>query len=143
MTTRIPGYRGEFLWELEIVTRQSMAMAEAIPVGKYDWRPHPKARSFSEVFVHVGTGNFMLLDVIGLPAPIDLYAQLPAEGQQRFLGLMRRNDELLAAVREKDAVVVLLKRSLQVVSQFFAQTSDADLNRSLRFFGEDTTVRRV
>lgn len=56
--TRLPGFRGEFLWELEIATRQTVAIAETIPRAKYDWRPSPQARSVSEVFVHIGTGNF-------------------------------------------------------------------------------------
>ena len=119
VTTRIEGFRGEFLWELEIVIRQSMAMAGAIPPEKYDWRPDTNARSVSEVFVHVATGNFMLLDAIGISAPMDLYMQVPADGQERFSGLIRRNDELVAAVREKNAVVALLKRSLQAVNQSF------------------------
>jgi len=143
MTTRIPGFRGEFLWELEIVTRQSVAMAGAIPPEKYDWRPDAKARAVSEVFVHVATGNFMLLDVVGVAAPADLYAQIPAAGHERFVGLIRRNDELVASLREKNAVVGLLKRSLQTVEQSFTQASDSDLERRLHFYGEETTVRRV
>ena len=74
---------------------------------------------------------------------MDLYAQLPADGQERFSGLIRRNDELAASVREKNAAVALLKRSLQAVSQSFSQASDPELNRRLHFFGEETTVRRV
>jgi len=46
-------------------------------------------------------------------------------------------------MREKDAVVGLLKRSFHAVSQSFARASDGELNRRLNFFGEDTTVRRV
>jgi len=88
MTTRIPGFRGEFLWELEIVTRQSVAMAETIPPEKYDWRPDAKARAVSEVFVHVATGNFMLLDVVGVAAPADLYAQIPAAGPDGTTSLL-------------------------------------------------------
>jgi DinB superfamily len=143
MTTRVAGFRGEFLWELEIAIRQSVELAEAIPPAKYDWRPDTKARSVSEVFVHVATGNFMLLDVIGVAAPMDFYAQVPAHGQERFSGLIRRNDELAARVREKNAVVPLLKRSLQAVNQSFNQASDPELDRRLHFFGEETTVRRV
>jgi uncharacterized damage-inducible protein DinB len=59
------------------------------------------------------------------------------------LGLIRRNDELVAGVREKNAVVALLKRSLEAVSQSFTQASDAELDRRLHFFGEETTVRRA
>jgi uncharacterized damage-inducible protein DinB len=143
MTTRIAGFRGEFLWELEIAERQSVAVAEAIPAEKYDWRPDTKARSVSEVFVHVATGNFMLLDVIGVAVPMDLYSEVPAEGQERFTGLIRRNDELVASVREKNAAVALLKRSLRAVNLSFNQASDPEFDRRLHFFGEETTVRRV
>lgn len=143
MATRIAGFRGEFLWELEIAERQIVAVAECVPAEKYAWRPVAQARSFSEVFVHVATGNFMLLDVIGIAAPLDLYAQVPAEGDAHFLGLICRNDELAASTREKNAVVGLLKRSLQAVSQSLAGASDGELNRRLSFFGEETTVRRV
>ena len=69
MTNRLSGFRGEFLWELDIATRQTIAMAERIAAEKYDWRPDSKARSCSEVFVHVAAGNFMLLDVIGVRRP--------------------------------------------------------------------------
>jgi len=46
-------------------------------------------------------------------------------------------------MREKEAVVGLLKRSLQAVAQAFARASDGELDRRLNFFGEETTVRRV
>src|SRR5215469_1917186 len=143
MSTRIAGFRGEFLWELDIAERQLVAIAECIPAEQYNWRPVAQARSFSEVFVHVATGNFILLDVVGVAAPVDLYAQVPAEGAARFQGLIHRNDELAASMREKDAVVGLLKRSLYTVSKSFAKASDDELNRRLNFFGEETTVRRV
>jgi hypothetical protein len=59
----------------------------------------------------------MLLDAIGVPAPMDLYGQVPAAGPERFSGLIRRNDDLAARICEKNAVVTLLKRSLQAVNQ--------------------------
>jgi len=133
----------EFLWELEIAEQQMMTMAEAIPAEKYDWRPDPKARSISEVFVHVAADNFMLLEVVGAVAPVDLYGRVPAEGQERFWRLIRRNDELEKSVREKVAFQDLLRRSLQAVNESFAQADDAELDQSRHFFGEDTTVRRV
>ena len=71
--------------ELEIVIRQSVAMAEAIPPEKYDWRPDTNARSVSEVFVHVATGNFMLLDAIGIPAPLDLYMKSRPMDKSAFM----------------------------------------------------------
>jgi uncharacterized damage-inducible protein DinB len=140
---RIEGFRGEFLWELEIAERQMVSMAEAIPAGKYDWRPDPKARSVSEVLVHVAAGNFMLLEVVGTAAPVDLYSQLPAQGPERFWGLIQRNDELEKGVRERAVVTDLLKRSLQAVRTSFIGAGDPELDRRLHFLGEETTVRRV
>ena len=142
-TPRTEGYHGEFLWELEIAGRQMMAMAEAIPVETYDWRPDQKARSISEIFVHVAVGNFMLLEVVGAAAPVDLYGQVPAEGPERLWGLIRRNDDLEKSVREKAAVQDILKRSLKAVRKSFTQANDAELDQGRHFLGEQTTVRRV
>jgi uncharacterized damage-inducible protein DinB len=141
--SRIPGFRGECLWELDIVTRQCLSLAEAFPAETYDWRPDPKARSVSEVFVHVASGNFMLLDMVGLRVPEDLYGSITSAGSDRFKALMQRNDELVAQTREKIAVTALLRRSLTAASDAITRTSDAELDRSIFFFREQTTVRRV
>src|SRR5262245_60059219 len=121
---RPDGFRGEFLWELEITTRQNIALAEAFPPERYTWRPDAKARSVSEVFVHVSAGIFMLLDILGLPAPADLYGDVPPEGRERMLGLIGKNDKLEAGVREKAAVVAILKRALQAANDAFTRASD-------------------
>jgi hypothetical protein len=105
MATRIVGFRSEFLWKLEIAERQIVAIAECIPAEQCDWSPVVQARSFGEGFVHVATGNFLLLDVNGVAAPVDLYAQVPADGDARFQGLIRRSDELAASMREKDTEI--------------------------------------
>lgn len=141
--SRIPGIRGEFLWELDIVTRQSLALAEAFPAEKYDWRPDPKARSVGEVLVHVASGNFMLLDIVGVPVPEDLFGSITSAGADRFKAVMQRNDELVAQTREKSAVIALLHRSLTAASDAITRTLDAELDRGLFFFREKTTVRRV
>jgi len=142
-TGRIAGFRGEFLWELEIATRQHLALAEAFPPEKYSWRPDAKARSVSEVFVHVAAGIFMLLDLIGVSPPRDVYGDVPDSGQERVLRLIRRNDELEAIVQEKGEVVRILRRALEAVAQTIAQASDAELDRRQAFFNEETAVRRV
>src|SRR5215467_12145091 len=142
LSGRAPGFRGEFLWELEIATRQHLALAEALPASKYTWRPDAKARSVSEVFVHVAAGIFMLLDIVGRSAPADLYGGVPSCGEEHFTGLIRRNDELEARITDKQAVLAILKRALQAAQQAFTEASEADLERRQQFFYEDTTVRR-
>jgi hypothetical protein len=142
-TSRIEGIRGELLWELEIAERQLIALAEAIPAEKYGWRPNDTTRSVSEILIHVAAGNFMLLDQIGVPPPIDIYGPLPAEGLDRLWGMVRRNDELEKSVRGKNEVTSMLTRSLAAVSKSLAQATGAELERPRHFFGEQTTVRRV
>ena len=141
--TRPFGFRGEYLWELEIATRQITALAEAAPEELFGWRPNPASRSVSEVFIHVAAGNFMLLDCIGVAAPTDLYFKDPAAGPERFAALIARNDHLENTLRDKPAAVAMLKRSLSAVQKTFTSASDAELDRSLHFFGEETSVRRV
>jgi uncharacterized damage-inducible protein DinB len=95
------------------------------------------------VLVHVAAGNFMLIEAVGAAAPVDLYSQVPAQGKERFRGLIRRNHELQKSIREKVAVTEVLKRSLQAVRNSFTQADDAELDQHRHFFGEQTTVRRV
>src|SRR5215467_11569900 len=62
------GYDGEW----GHVSRQLVALAEAIPPEKYSWRPAPGVRSTSEVFMHIAIANFWLLSVTGPALPVNL-----------------------------------------------------------------------
>lgn len=61
------GYDGEW----GHVSRQLVALAEAIPAEKYSWRPGPGVRSVSQVFMHIAMANFDLLSVTGPKMPPD------------------------------------------------------------------------
>ena len=76
MKLRLPGFKGEFLWEFDIAERQLLALAEAFPAESYGWRPAETARSVSEVLVHVAAGNLLLLGITGVAAAPDLYGKL-------------------------------------------------------------------
>ena len=62
------GYDGEWVH----VSRQLVALAEAIPADKFAWRPAPGVRSTSEVFMHIALANFGLLNRTGPKMPDDL-----------------------------------------------------------------------
>jgi hypothetical protein len=139
---RLPGFRGEYLWELEIAERQLTALAEAFPEERYSWRPDEKARSVGGVFVHLAAGNFMLLDLLGVAVPADLYPGVAGEGRERFTTLVRANDELDRRVWEKPAVRDLLSRSLSAVRESVIGATDDTFEGPVFFFGEQTTIRR-
>ncbi len=133
MPSRIPGFRGEFLWELDVPEIQLLALAEAIPAEMYGWRPAAGARSFSAVLVHVANCNLLLLKLAELGGPS--LAQVAA--------LVRDSLSMEQTVTEKAAVLALLKRSFEAVRQSFTAATDADLEKTGEFFGEPATVRRV
>ena len=143
MNTRLPGFRGEYLWEFQIAERRIVALADAFPADCYEWRPDRTARSTSEVLVHIAAGNFALLGMLGLEAASEFYGKLEAEIAPRMMSIIAKNDSLEKATTDKPAVIALLKRSLTATRIAFTETSDAELERQDEFFGEHTTVRRV
>ncbi len=113
------GYDGEW----GHVSRQLVALAEAIPADKYAWRPGPGVRSTSEVFMHIASANIYLLSVTGPPMPADFK---PGEMEKR--------------VTDKAQVIAWLKRSLDAVKTAHAAVTAADLARRVKVFDRDATV---
>jgi hypothetical protein len=85
MSTRLVGFKGEYLWEFDIAERQLLALVEAFPAERYGWRPADTARSVREVLMHVAVGNLMLLGIVG-----DCSAHEGDDRQERRLGEKRR-----------------------------------------------------
>ena len=142
-TPRISGFKGEYLWELDIAEHQLRAIAEAIPAEHYSWRPTETARSVSEVLVHVAAGNLWLLDLAGVPAPGEMYGALKEPGVQRFFAIIARNQELGRTITTKADVVRFLHSALGVGRESLTAITDEQLEAEGTFFGEQTTVRRV
>jgi uncharacterized damage-inducible protein DinB len=113
------GYDGEWVH----VSRQLVALAEAIPAEKYTWRPGPGVRSTSEVFMHIATANFGLLSFMGVKMPADL-----------------NSPGLEKTVTAKADVINWLKRSLDAVKTAHAGIKPADLQRKVKVNDRDATV---
>jgi uncharacterized damage-inducible protein DinB len=143
MSTRLPGFRGEYLWEYDIAEKQLLALAEAFPAERYGWRPAETARSVSEVLVHLGAGGHTLLALLGVKAEPDLYGKLEGEGVAQIVAMIARNESLERSITDKAEVLPLLRKSLNHMRTAFTDTSDAELDRPEVFFGERTTVRRL
>jgi uncharacterized damage-inducible protein DinB len=137
-----PGFSSEYLEELKIPTRQLLALAEAVPAGKYSWRPAPGVRSVSEVYVHIAAGNFLLLDMAGVKPPDDLYSSIE-KNVNRSMAIDKKNQELEKSITAKPQVIALLKRSLDTVRDNFSKANEASLNAPADFFGTKTTVRAI
>ena len=113
------GYDGEWTH----VSKQLIALAEAIPADKYSWRPAPGVRSVSEVFMHIALANFYLLSVTGPKMPPDM-----------------TSENLEKTVTKKTDVIQWLKRSLDAVKTARAQLKPGDLERKVKIEGKTVTV---
>jgi uncharacterized damage-inducible protein DinB len=143
LSTRLPGFKGEYLWEFDIAEKQLLALAEAFPAERYGWRPAETARSVSEVLVHLGAGGRLLLALLGVKAEPDLYGKLEGEGMAQIMAMVARNESLEKSMTDKADVIALLRKSLNSMRTAFTETSDSELDGPEVLSGESTTVRRL
>src|SRR5574341_1944891 len=120
------GLRADFLKEWNALEKKFVALAEAIPQEKYTWRPTPETRSVSETLLHVAGGNYFYLDGMGVPPPA---------------GLDRKNLE--KSTTDRAQIVEQLKQSFALARETVLKTSDADLEKPARLYGQPSTVREV
>jgi len=116
------GFRAEFLHDLEDVEKKIMQLAMAMPAAKYSWRPGRGVRSVSEVYMHVAGGNYFAAAAI---------ASKPVSGEA----------QTLEQIADKQRVLDELRRSFDQLRGAALNITDADLDKTVRMFGSDTTER--
>jgi uncharacterized damage-inducible protein DinB len=125
-TPGVTGYRSEVLAEVMIQEDHLTRLAEAIPADKFAWRPSPDVRSFAEVFLHVSAANFNLYKLVGTPPP----AGFDVKGFEK-------------STTDKVKVIATLKDSFAHAKKAITAMSDADLEKSLDWFGGKNTQRGI
>ena len=125
-TPGVTGYRSEVLAEVMIQEDKFTRLAEAIPADKYTWRPASDVRSFAEVLLHVSAANYNLYKLVGTPPPsgIDL------KGLEK-------------STTDKAKIVATVKDSFAHAKKAITAMQDADLEKSLDWFGGKNTQRGV
>jgi uncharacterized damage-inducible protein DinB len=125
-TPGVAGYRSEVLSEVIVQEDKLTRLAEAIPAEKYTWRPAPDVRSFAEVFLHIAAANYNLYKLVGAPAPSGV----------ELKGLEK-------STTDKTKIVATLKDSYAYAKKSIAAMPDADLEKSMDWFGGKNTERGV
>lgn len=125
-TPGVSGYRSEVLAEVMVQADKLTRLAEAIPAEKYSWRPTPDVRSIAEVFLHISAANYNLYKLVGTPPPtgIDI-------------------NTLEKSTTDKAKVLATLKDSYTHAEKAIKAMPDADLDKSLDWFGGKNTERGV
>lgn len=115
------GVRAEILHDLDDMQKKILSLATAMPAGKYSWRPVRGVRSVSEVYMHIAGGNYTLVSFVGDKPMLDTRSYERIVDKPRVLEELRRSFDYL-----RDAII---------------NTSDADLDKPIRMFGNDSTER--
>lgn len=121
-----PPVQDELLYHIAGHEKKLVALAEAIPQEKYNWRPQEGVRSFAEVFLHVAAANYMLGRAIGHNPPegLDLRA-------------------LEKSTTDRAKVVETLKNSFAHVREAVKQVSGEQLTQKIKLFGSEITKRNA
>jgi uncharacterized damage-inducible protein DinB len=125
-TPGVTGYRSEVLSEVTVQGDKFVRLAEAIPAEKYSWRPGEGVRSIGEVFLHVAGANYGLYKNVGAKPP---------EGIE-----LKNFDK---STMDKAKIVAALKDSFAHAKQAITAMPDADLEKTLDWFGGKTTERGI
>jgi len=118
------GARAEFLAEIAFYEQRFARLAQAMPAEKYTWRPGEGVRSIGEVYNHIVAANYGLARVLGTPPPPGVDPKA-----------------IMANTGDKPKTVQALKDSFAHFRQAVLSLSDADLDKPLKLFGQQTTYR--
>lgn len=106
---------------------KAMELAEAMPAGKYAWRPAKDVRSVSEVYMHMAQANYFLPMLMGNSIPMSSEVLMKYDTSEK----------------DKAKVLQALKESYDFAKHTVEHISDADLDQSVDFFGKPTTKRMM
>jgi uncharacterized damage-inducible protein DinB len=121
----VGGVKGSILFAVDQAQEKLLALANAMPADKYGWRPGEGVRSVGEVFNHVASANYFFPTLWGgtVPAGVD-----PQSLEKAMSG-------------DKAKTIETLQKSFDNVRASIVAVPEADLNKKIKIFGHDATVR--
>ncbi len=123
-----PAFVVDFLGQVEYVQGQIMSLEEAVPQGKYSWRPAEGVRSIGEVYRHLAFGNYALPQLMGIQPPAEV----------NFSMDIKKWD---TEVTDKAKIAAGLKASFEHIKSAAGKMTEADLAVKVDFFGTEMTKR--
>jgi uncharacterized damage-inducible protein DinB len=120
----VSGVRGDVLRQVDAARDKLVALAEATPADKFTWRPNDKVRTVGEVYSHVAGGNYFIPTIWGAKMPDGV----DPRGFDKEAG-------------DKAKTIDHLKKSFEHVHKVVESASEADLNKAVKIFDHEGTVR--
>jgi uncharacterized damage-inducible protein DinB len=125
-----PGFRSDLVGVVGHIEKQLVSLEQAIPQGKFTWRPGKGVRSVAEVYLHVSGSIYFLLGKLGHEPPSDVAALL-------------KSDKWEAQTTKRDEIKTLLTNAFAFLRKTVEEMSDADLEKMIDFFGHQASQRTV
>ena len=119
------GVKGEVMMWIKDAQGKIEQLAEAMPEGKYNWRPGKGVRSVGEVYMHVAAVNLGIPSLCGVQPPADF------KGMEAYEKSLTKKADIQKA----------LKDSFAHMEQAWMGFSDVDLEKPVDLMGSKTTVR--
>lgn len=124
------GFRADYVKLLAGVERELVSLEQAMPQDKFGWRPGPGVRSVGEVYLHAADSVYFFLGKIGVPPPADLSGLLAGDKYEK-------------QTSNKDQIKTILTRDIEFLRKAILNASDADLDGTVEFFGQQMTRRAL
>jgi len=114
--------------------KKFMALANAIPADKWDWRPGTGVRSVGEVFKHVAADNYLIPAGLGYAA--DAATGIKGDDYKTAVAYEARKMDKAQTVAELEKSFAHLKKSMQA-------TPAAKMGDPVKLFGMPFTMQRA
>jgi uncharacterized damage-inducible protein DinB len=111
--------------------KKILALEGAVPRDKFDWRPAPGVRSVSEAYLHIAFANYNMTRIATGRVP-------PADAKW---DLDRTKWD--SQTTDKAKIKAVLERSFSFAHDAINALPDADLDKTVDFFGHRMTARAV
>lgn len=126
------GFRGDLIGQIEYVQKQILDLENSIPDAKMSWRPNDEVRSVSEVYAHIAYDNYAISKFAGLIPPEGIAMGSPDDAQKWE-----------KATTDKKVVHDELAKSFEFVKNGIKSMPDANLEKTVEFFGNKMSARSV
>jgi uncharacterized damage-inducible protein DinB len=126
------GFRADLIGQIGYVQQQVLDLENAIPDGKFTWRPNAEVRSISEVYSHIAFGNYLMLKFAGVALPEGISVAGPED-----------ETKWEKASTDKKVIREQLVKSFDFAKSSIGKMSDASLENKVDFFGQKMTTRGV
>ena len=81
-----PGFDKEFKKDWETSKQFTLAVAEAMPAGKYGFKVSPEEMPFAALMLHIATAQaFRFAQIAGQPMPFEIPKTIPKDSAKEFV----------------------------------------------------------